>query len=234
MWLNSIKPNHKPLNSCTMKKAYYAILQNKAVITAYLVTIFTLLFIFIVPPIAIKMKYLKILDNSLTNFIVLGACTTFCVVKLLQEGWDWREELIKKVKSIDRKYALAYIGFTVAGITFLLLMQFPLDLKFNPKSLKTLHFVLVVPVCLAQVLSYWVYLPKKLQLFTKSKFGIVILCGIFFTVMHIMFTLKFIFICSIGGVAFYSMYAIFPNVLLMTMSHSTLNIFAGCMGAFNT
>lgn len=213
-----------------MKKIYHLVIENKPIISFYFLAMFILLVIFIVPPILLT-TFKSSLSTPVTNFVTLALCTWACYKGLERNGWNWRKEI---VKNLDIVSVFAYFTFTLAGIIFLFLIQFPLNLEFKKENMNLWHFVFVIPVCLAQVISYQEYLPRKLRLFTKSKLVIVIVCAIFFTMMHIMFRGEFTIICSIGGIGFSWMYLYYPSPILMTLSHGTLNIITGYMGAFNT
>jgi hypothetical protein len=216
-----------------MKKVYYAVLHTGSIIQACFTEILTLMGIFVMPPLLIFMniKFHIIPSWFPLNFVALGMCTLFCFNSLKKEGWDWKSDF--NFKKIPVNYYLAYSAFTIVGIISLLVVKDYLNLKFDPKSLKNEHYLAVLPVCWAQVISYLEYLPRKLKLFAKSKFARIMLCALFFTFMHIMFKPEFIGICAVGGIAFAWIYEECRNSVLMTISHGILNIFTGFLGAFN-
>jgi len=198
------------------------LLQDRKIIISYLVIIF------IFPPIAIH--YGVIPGGPLTNLITLAVCSISCILIMIREGWGFNELDLKIEKGMPR----VYIVFTLVGIVFLLLMKYILGLELNFEVVQRKYFLAVfVPLCFLQVLCYRVFLIRKLKLLTQSKSRLVALNTIFFTIMHIMFSYKFIIICFLGGIGFAWVYLQYPSLVLMTISHSILNFTAALLGAFN-
>ncbi len=204
----------------------YSILQKKPVVLSYLIIIF------IIPPIGIKFNFIP--SSPLTNFITLAVCTLACVLIMLKERWDLYEWDIKAKTGTIKVYIKPYIWFTFFGLIFILVMKNILSLKYATDLFEKKYFwYLLIFICFLQVLSYRTFLFKKLGILVQDQKKLIVLNTIIFTTMHVMFSWKFIIICFLGGLGFGYMYYNYPSLLLMTISHSILNLAAALCGAFS-
>jgi membrane protease YdiL (CAAX protease family) len=191
-------------------------------------TWFLLIPIFFIPPLCINYRVIPV--SSVTNLLTLFICSIVCIFIMNKEGWSL-EDMDLKVK---KGMIPAYVLFTVIGILFLLFMKYIFNLEFRFEIFQRKIFLaLFIPLCLLQVISYNLFLLRKLKILTQSRIQLIVLGTIFFAFMHIMFSYKFIIICIIGGIGFSYIYLEYPNLILMTISHSILNMTAAFIGAFN-
>ncbi len=194
----------------------------KTVTAVYLTVLFVLI------PLAIKFSILP--QNPTTNFIALLVCTIVCILIMWIEGWT--------LNDFDLEFSIAkciaYLFFTIIGILFLFFIKDWFKFKLDIEMVTSKEFLYPwIPLCVLQVLSYRVFLFKKLQLFTKCKIKLILINAALFTMMHIMFSQEFIFISMIGGLGFGCMYVYYPNSILMSLSHIILNFFATLIGALH-
>ncbi len=213
-----------------MEKIYTA-LQNKKK------DVLLLFIIFILPPIGIYAYSMFFPVITAINLIMLTICCLACFLIMFFGGWNWHSWDLE----VKKFTYLAYLVFTLSGIVFLYTAKEILGLKLNEDLIYNTTFKsLIGPICLLQVFSYNFFLLRKLEEIldingekdVQSFWTLVILTTIFFTEMHIMFSLKFIAICFIGGFFFNIMYIKFRNWILMFISHLTLNFFAAYFGFF--
>jgi hypothetical protein len=197
-------------------------------------TVASLTLLFIAVPFAIKFQVIP--PSPYTNFLALLTCTLICLYITRREKWkrehyDYRTTEKKKLKV----YAIAYTVFTFVGILFLLVMKELLDLRLNLQIIQKKEFLLcVVPVCFLQVLSYRVFLLRKLETLTTSQKELIAINTILFAIMHVMFSWQFFVICIFAGVGFACMYQYFRNAVFMLVSQTILNICGALAGFFET
>ena len=208
-----------------------AILQNK-------VTASQLIAIFIIPPLVLA--FFPALRSLYTNIITIACCTFACIIIIIKEGWKWPDFHL----NIEKQMIGPYIGFTVAGLLFLMVAvplvnwmkggEFSIQIKKELLKKDFLKYVLIVIICLLQAFSYKTFLFKKLSNFTQEKWTLILLNTGFFTIMHAMFPWGFIGICCFGGLGFAYIYYHYQSLVLMTISHTILNFTAALLGAFQT
>ena len=199
-----------------------ALLRNKAFIIFYLVIIF------VAPPVFIGLEIIP--KTPITNLITLIGCTLGCLAIMTAEGWKWEDYDTKPKEGAD----MYYLTFTLYGIIFVIIMKEILSLKVNLEVLNRPYFLaLFMPICFMQVLTYNVFLIKKLMIFTENRATIVFIRTLIFSGMHLIFSFEFFIICLFGGVGFTYVYLAHPNIKRMWFSHSTLNFTVALLGAFS-
>jgi hypothetical protein len=134
-----------------------------------------------------------------------------------------------------KKYFGSYLIFTISGIILLLIIE---ELEIGKPFLnwwKNAKFLLLfIPLSVLQELIFRGVLMHMLRRVFTNKWFIIILNASLFSLMHIIylkayFTLPLTFIAGIGFAWIYYKY---PNLILVSISHTVLNFIAMIFGFF--
>jgi len=128
---------------------------------------------------------------------------------------------------------LPYLLFTFLGCISLVLIAKHFNKKFVEKRWKNTHFLsMCVVLSFFQELVYRGYLMPKLQNMFTSVFTIVLINSLIFSYIHIIYPDKIrnLLLSFVGGTGFAFLYYYYPNIYLITVSHSMLNFTAVLFG----
>ena len=133
--------------------------------------------------------------------------------------------------------ALPYLIFLVGGVLvfflFIRLLRRPTAISWKKNAW---YLVFFAPLCFAQQIAYQGFLIHELQQVSASFWLIVFADATLFAFAHVIYPesdlgLPIVFVT---GVAFSSMYLVFPNLILISIVHATLNfIVVGLYGFFS-
>ncbi len=130
---------------------------------------------------------------------------------------------------------LPYVIFTILGVGLLLLLAKVFDVStINDKANLFRKFLLFLPLSFFQEFAYRSFLMKRLEVLFDSKFMIVLVNSFLFMILHIFYppSILMLPLAFVGGVAFAYIYLKYPNLVLIGVAHSVLNITAVLLGFF--
>jgi len=124
---------------------------------------------------------------------------------------------------------MAYAIFTIAGILLILVISNVLKRKPQPDFFKNNHFIYVfILVSLAQEFMFRGFLFPKLETIFSQSIIIILINAILFTLMHSIYSddWKSLAMIFLGGICFAGIYLVYPNLIMITISHAVLNFIA--------
>lgn len=186
-------------------------------------------FIFILP---IVLLYFEIIPKAYRIFVLIFM--SLCIY-----GAMWHEKWSKQVIGIARgtykKYFLPYIIFSITGCVLLILYAKTLGNNPNPNWWKLPHFwFLFLLVSFFQEFAYRSFLSVLLSRLSSSVYVQVFFNALLFTFLHIIYPNKLTMLplAFVGGLFFSYIYSKYPNLILISISHSILNFTAVLYGFF--
>ncbi len=131
---------------------------------------------------------------------------------------------------------IPYVAFTAIGVLCLVISAKILKNKPDKDFYKQKHFIFgFILLSILQEFLFRSFLIVKLSSFINSTFLIILINAVLFTIMHLIYFNKksvlFLLFCS--GLIFAYLYLSFPNLILISISHSILNYFAVMFGFFS-
>lgn len=129
-----------------------------------------------------------------------------------------------------------YLTFTVIALGIIILIAKIFKRKPQKNWQQDSHFLyLFIPISIAQEFLFRGFLISQLKNISLSIAAIIIISTVLFTLVHLIYPpLKIsIPLGIISGLAFTGMYLAFPNLILLSLSHSILNFLAVLYGFFN-
>ncbi len=197
---------------------------SKKIIIAQIILIFVL-------PVALL--YFNILSGD-WRIILLATGSLIIYGIIWHENWTHKD---MGVRSDNIAKSLPYyIVFTIFGFILLFL----LERKFNMPDNDTKNFFirtwsLFLPICFAQEFVFRSFLIPRLKAIFDSKFAIILVNSTLFTLIHVIYPNLGIGlpVAFVSGLFFAWLYIKYPNLLLISLVHSVLNITALMLGFFN-
>jgi len=193
------------------------------------IILFQIILIFIVP---IFLIYFDIISKDARLFVLCLSCL-FIYGIIRREKWSYQKMGIRLFNY--KEVVLPYILFTLAGLLFL----FIIAQLFNMHTQGTLQnvyykFLFFIPISFFQEFAYRAFLLRKLEKVFRNKTLIIITNAFLFMLLHIIYPHSFLVLpmTFIGGIAFAMIYLKYPNLVLIGVSHSILNISAILLGFF--
>ncbi|MHB8903548.1 MAG: CPBP family intramembrane glutamic endopeptidase [Patescibacteria group bacterium] len=190
--------------------------------------ILNLFFLFIAP---VFIVYYKIIPFEYHRY-VLFVFTILIVILTIKERESLKNLGIYKGNLF--KYYLPYTLFTIIGIIFIYVIAEFIGREPLDWDSQYLYVLLVIPLSFCQEFIYRGYLMSKLKSFFNSALVIILINTFLFTILHIIFKdfLVVIPLAFISGLAFAWLYYKYPNLLLISISHSILNFTAVLLYGF--
>lgn len=196
---------------------------SKRIIIAQIFIIFilpVLLLYFNILPISWRMLLLAI--NSL---IIYGI--------IRREEWTYEE---MGIRNDNFKKALPfYLSFLVVGVIAL----FFIDHKLNMPDVETRNYIIrtwifFIPVSFFQEFAFRSFLIPMLRKLYDKNYLIILINAVLFTLLHVILPNLGIGlpIAFASGVFFAWLYVKYPNLVLISLTHSVLNIIAVLLGFF--
>jgi len=168
------------------------------------------------------------------RFYMFIVIVVICGFIMYAEGWSLAQA------GIDLHHPLkglpAYASFTVIATLVLLTASRIWQRKANPNWKRNHHFLYgFILMSLGQELLYRSYLMPRLGEVLSSMILVIIVNSFLFALVHIIFPDKKINIplSLLGGLCFASLYAVYPNLLLIFISHTILNFVGTIFGFFS-
>jgi len=185
--------------------------------------------IFILP---IFLLYFEIIPKESRFFLIcFSSLILYGIVK--HEKWTYQDMGIRL--NNFKKSTLPYIVFTAVGVLILFLVAKIFDIStVNNREIVLQRFLLFIPLSFFQEFAYRSFLIKRLQMLGSNKFWVICINAFLFMLLHsiypdsaIMFPVSFF-----GGIAFAYIYLKYPNLTLIGIVHSILNLTAVLLGFF--
>jgi membrane protease YdiL (CAAX protease family) len=187
-----------------------------------------ILLIYIIP---VLLLYFNIFSKS-SRVLVLFVVSLIIYGILKHEKISLNE--IGYIKSF-KSYFKEYLVGTLIALSFLILYAYFFNYSPVLNWWKNPHFwLLFVFVSFAQEFLYRGFLPLLLKKISNNFYFLFFINTILFTLLHVIFPNKAVALplAFLAGVFFNLMYYRFPNLLLISISHSILNFFAVFLGFF--
>jgi len=188
--------------------------------------------IFIIFVLPVFLLYFHILPIN-WRFILLAINSLLIYGIIRREEWSFLEMGIRYDNF--KKAIPFYLSFVVLGIIVLFLI----DHKFNMPDIDTKIFFIktwafFIPVSLFQEFAFRSFLIPRLKKLYDNNYVVILFNAILFTLLHIIFPNLGIGlpIAFVSGILFAWLYLKYPNLILISLAHSILNIVAVLLGFF--
>jgi len=186
--------------------------------------------IFILP---VVLLYFKIVPSN-WRIILLVISSLFIYGIIRHEKWTHEE---MGIRHDNFKKALPFYFFFTIGslITLFLISQkvvMPKDIFTKIFYLKT--FIFFLPSSFFQEFAFRSFLIPRLKHIFNSNFTIIFVNAVLFTLMHIIYSSWGLIlpILFVSGIFFAWLYLKYPNLILISVAHSFLNVTAVLLGFF--
>jgi len=187
-----------------------------------ILTIVEILLLFVLPVLLIHFRIV----HFRYRYVVLGVVTLIMLLVAIAEGWTFTQ---LGIRTDNLKTALLpYIFFTVAGISFVLIVSVIIGNKPKLTNFWTaypLYLLSFIPACLIQEFGYRAILLPKLESIFTSIVMVIIIDALIFALLHVFYpdAPVLLFVTFIGGLGFAAIYYFYPNLILIFLSHTVLN-----------
>ncbi len=127
---------------------------------------------------------------------------------------------------------IPYIIFTVGSIALAYIYLRIVNKK--PKNINPQLLYYFIPISFAQEILFRSFIVTKLSNITNSWIFITLLSTVLFVVAHLIYTIDHhgILLLIISGAGFTIMYLTWPNLILIGLAHSALNLYIVRYGFF--
>lgn len=187
-----------------------------------------ILYLFLIP---IMLLYYKVIPNN-GRVLVLVIVTVLIYGIARFEKWN-REDF--GIRNSWKENFIPYFIFTILGVVMLLVIHdFRAGGSMQSWWTNIKFLLLFIPLSVLQEIVFRGVLMNMLRRVFSNKWFIIILNASIFSLMHIiylnaLFTLTLTFIAGIG---FAWMYYKYPNLILISISHTILNFTGMILGYF--
>lgn len=190
-----------------------------------------ILYLYIVP---VLILYFKIIPGSLVDlrFVMLFVVCLLLYGIVRHNKWTWADMGVRKDFMKD---LIPYAIFTVGSIAFLFwLFKISGTSPMSGWWHNAKFLLLFIPISVLQEVAMRGVLMNMLRRAFKSPIFIIVLNSCLFALIHIIylnatFVLPFTFIAGLG---FAWMYYQYPNLILISISHTILNFVGVALGFF--
>lgn len=173
------------------------------------------------------------LVNSSYRIWVLVILISLLMVVLIKEKWT--KAMLGMTTHRMKKYIIPYALFTLIAIILITLFGEKMGQEGLTRWWTHQHFLYgFFIVSLFQEIGYRAYLIPALGKLVSKPIYIILINALLFAFLHILFPnpLLGLPLAFIGGIGFALMYMKYPSLLLIIISHSTINFFVVLYGFF--
>jgi len=188
--------------------------------------------IFIIFVLPVLLLYFNIIPVS-WRMIMLAISALFIYGIIRKEEWSYEQMGLRHDNF--KKAIPFYLVFTIIGVGVLFL----LDQKIHMPDIDTRSFLLrtwifFIPVSVFQEFAFRSFLIPRLKELYHNNFVIVLINASLFTLIHIIFPNLGIGLplAFVSGTFFAWLYIKYPNLVLISLAHSVLNVTAVLLGFF--
>lgn len=187
-----------------------------------------ILYLFILP---ILLLYYKVIPGKFRLFMLLTVSMTLLGI-IFKAKWTYLDIGIFRDYKKD---LLPYSIFTLVGLLFLFFcIQFIPYTPMEAWYINLRFLILFIPISFLQEIVFRGVLMNMLRRAFSHKSFIIILNASLFALIHIIYT-NILFVLPVtflAGVGFAWMYYKYPNLILISVSHTILNFTAMILGFF--
>lgn len=187
--------------------------------------------VFIVPILMVNMGAIGLkLRIAVLSFIVI-----LLLAVLIAEKWSPEMLGIKKDSFSFKKYIIPYAVFTIISVIVVSSLSEQFGREELAKWWAHKHFLyLFFVVSLFQEVAYRGYLMPALTKLSSSKFMVITVNVLLFTLLHTMFPDMVINLplAFVGGIVFALMYDKYPSLPMIIISHAVINFCVVLYGFF--
>ncbi|MFA6273934.1 MAG: CPBP family intramembrane glutamic endopeptidase [Candidatus Paceibacterota bacterium] len=189
--------------------------------------------IFVIFVLPVLILYFNILPNN-WRMILLAVSFLFIYGIIRHEKWSHEEMGIRHDNF--KKGIPFYLFFTIIGIITLFIVEYKINLPdVGNKIFFIKTFIFFLPISFAQEFAFRSFLIPRLKIvFKNNYYYIIIINAILFTLIHIIYPNLGIGLplAFVSGIFFAWLYLKYPNLILVSISHSILNVIAILLGFF--
>jgi len=189
--------------------------------------------IFVIFVLPIILLYFKIIPSN-WRIILLLVSSLFIYGIIRHEKWT-HEEMGVRNDNFKKAFPF-YLFFTVLSLITLFIIS---KLVHMPQEVFTKMFyfktvILFLPSSFFQEFAFRSFLMPRLKHIFQSSFTIILINAVLFTFMHVIYSSLGILIpiLFISGIFFAWLYFKYPNLILVSIAHSFLNVTAVLLGFF--
>lgn len=189
--------------------------------------------IFLIFVLPVLLLYFKIVPAN-WRMILLVISSLFIYGIIRHEHWTYED---MGIRHDNFKKALPfYLLFTFLGLVALFLIYYKVNIprEVYTKLFYLRNFVFFLPSSFFQEFAFRSFLMPRLRIIFDNKYYIIFVNAILFTLMHTIYlslgvVLPLVFV---AGVFFAWLYLKYPNLVLISLAHSALNLIAVLLGFF--
>lgn len=166
------------------------------------------------------------------RLLVLGIISAVIAGITIQERWTLSQLGIRTDNLAQG--IIPYLIFTCAGLCVLFVLAKLLGRRPIQTWWKKSHFLyLFLPISVVQEFAFRGFLIPKLESIITSVVLVIFVNALLFAFLHVIYPHPLINVPLgfLAGIGFTAMYVFYPNLLLVTVSHSVLN-FAAVLYSF--
>lgn len=190
-----------------------------------------ILALFVLPVFLFIFKIVK--NKNITSVLLVFSIIVFFIGK--SQNYNWQTFGLR-TDNLKAGF-LAYLVFTIVGVFFILIAAKIFKKTKIPNWRRYNHFTfLFLPISVFQEFLFRGYLMPKLESLLNGFWTIILLNTLLYTFIHIIYKEKAIVLplTFLGGLCFAGIYYFYPNLILISASHSILNFVAVLYSFFNT
>lgn len=187
-----------------------------------------ILYLFILP---VLLLYTGIIPNNY-RFVLLLFVSALLLGIVKESKWTFKDLGIKK---INKQEFWPYVLFTIAGVAFLYWISLITTHSPMISWWKNLRFlILFIPVSVLQEVVFRGVLMNMLIRAFKNPISIIGLNACVFALLHIIYVNATLVlpVTLIAGIGFAWIYYKYPNLILISISHTILNFVGMILGFF--
>jgi membrane protease YdiL (CAAX protease family) len=189
--------------------------------------------IFLIFVLPVLLLYFKIVPTN-WRMILLALSSLFIYGVVRHEHWTYRD---MGVRHDNFKKALPfYLLFTFLGLVALFLIYYKVSMprEIYNELFYMRTFVFFLPSSFFQEFAFRSFLMPRLKIIFNNNYYVIFVDAILFTLMHIIyFSLGIVLpLVFVAGVFLSWLYSKYPNLVLISLAHSALNLTAVLLGFF--
>lgn len=192
--------------------------------------IIEILFLFVLPVLLLYFKKI----NFKYRIYVLSFISIITFIIILLEKWDLKKIGVR-LDNIKNSI-FPYMIFTIMGVILLIFISKLLKNKPDKNFYKQKHFIFgFLILSILQEFLFRGFLIVKLSEIMNPSILIILVNALLFTFMHIIYFNKksIIILLFLSGIVFAYLYLNYPNLIIISISHSILNYVAVMFGYFS-
>ena len=189
--------------------------------------------IFVIFVLPVFLLYFHIIStNYRIVFLAISALFIYGIIR--HEKWTHEEMWIRHDNF--KKAIPFYLLFTVLSLGTLFIISRNVNMPMNvfTKMFYFKTFLFFLPSSFFQEFAFRSFLMPRLKHIFSSNFTIIFVNAILFTLMHIIYSSWGLLmpILFVSGIFFAWLYLKYPNLILISIAHSFLNVTAVLLGFF--